>query len=246
MLIHTNPQVLSFSSLDRFPNVICRVSTRMSGDLWMKKHPFKSALPILLPIRADTKDLILMEQTHSSVVNVVNRQSGGTQVPQVDGMVTSESRLFLGVNTADCVPLFFFDPIRNLIGVAHAGWRGTIGEIATKMVNTLCELGSKPKDILVAIGPHIGPCCYNVSEDRAKLFSQKYSIDSRVVLYSALDWFIDLGQANRVQLLQEGVLPEHIDAPIVCTCCQNDIYFSYRKDTAKTFGEMLGIIGLLS
>lgn len=187
--------------------------------------------------------LVLMNQVHNNHLVEVGKEQGGCLVKFADGLVTTEKGLFLSVKAADCVPLFFYDPQRKIVAVAHAGWRGTLGKISLGMVKKMQSLGSDPKDVFVAIGPHIGGCCYSVETDRAEIFIQEFK-NGKVVFKEQGVWHLDLGQANKIQLFTSNITELHIDAPVTCTSCQNDRYYSYRKDSQETFGEMLGFIGI--
>ena len=183
-----------------------------------------------------------MNQTHGNTVQMVKNQDI-KEYMHTDGLVTSRANIFLMVNTADCVPIFLYDPKLAAIGIIHAGWKGTLGTIISNTIAKLQDIGSDPKNIYAAIGPHIGGCCYSVNEDRAQVFQALFQ--NNLVVFQENDiWNIDLGLANKLQLLESGVWETHIDAPITCTSCQNHLYFSYRKDSQESFGEMLGIIGM--
>lgn len=146
-------------------------------------------------------------------------------------MVSNQKGVFVGVLVADCVPILMVDPKKRIVAAIHAGWRGTLGNIAASAVKII------GKDIFVSIGPHIGPCCYTVPKDRADSFNDTCTY------FDGANWHLDLGCANRLQLTEAGVPAAHIDTPVVCTSCQSDIFYSYRKDTKEAFGEMLGFVG---
>lgn len=237
MLIINQDYSVTFSLFKQFPQLVCFMSTREAGD-----YSFISTGKVqLYSYRGGEGVIVRMNQVHSSVIKIVKKADNGKYV-QADGLVTLNKRIALAVNTADCVPLFMYDPHNSAIGIVHAGWRGTLGTIALNAVRKLQDIGSDPKNIYVAIGPHIGGCCYSVEVQRANAFNDIF-YDDRIVFQERDTWYIDLGQANKFQLLEAGVLMNHIDAPITCTSCQNELYFSYRKDSPETFGEMLGVIG---
>ncbi len=245
MLIYHENNTITFSLFSAFPDLVCALSTRKIGSLIVHKQLVENALPLTAQIPVALNELVVMEQTHGNLVVTVDEDYAGKFVSGADGLITGQKDLFLTVNTADCVPLFFFDPIKKLVATAHAGWRGTLGRIATEIIAHMLLLDSDPQDILVVIGPHIGTCCYSVPVERAQALKQEFP-QSMGVFQNQNQWYIDLGILNKEQLMQVGVSPKHIEAPIACTSCQNDVYFSYRKDTKNTFGEMLGIIGLRS
>jgi YfiH family protein len=166
-------------------------------------------------------------------------------VANVDGIVTNTG-LPLAVISADCVPLLAVAPKAKLSGVAHAGWRGTIGNIAKNLIDTMVAHGADITDIKVAIGPAIGFECYNVGADRAKLFTDVFGTNADIVVERAGTWFLHLAAANKKQLLDAGVSPEHIDQLAVCTSCHAEGLYSYRKNTDPQYGEIAGVIGFSS
>jgi polyphenol oxidase len=158
-------------------------------------------------------------------------------------LITNCLNLYLGVKTADCVPIFFYVPNNNVIGVVHAGWKSTFTKITDQLIDKLVDQGILVKDIYVLIGPYIHACCYQVDDARVKIFKSIIKTDKIFEKRSGL-FFLDLGKVNRELLLKKGILPSHIEIETDCTCCKNNIYFSYRKDTKETFGEMLSIVGI--
>jgi len=245
MLIKNLNHTISFSLFSEFPKLLCVMSDRTQGDLNVGRLPIENAQTLLDLYQIPLTQFVGMKQVHGVTVQLIDQTNQGTLLPNTDGLVTATPQLFLGVKVADCVPLFFYDPVKKKVGVAHAGWRGTLNNICLNMIRKLQDTGSDPKNIFVGIGPHIGGCCYDVTWERAKLFLEKFR-DPKIAFQNEGKWFLDIGQANKTQLLESGVKSEHIDAPLTCTSCQNDLFFSYRKDSKETFGEMLGIIGIRS
>lgn len=214
-------------------------STRKQGDMQtsQERRAFLKSLAL------DPQRLVLAQQIHGDRIAVVTRKETGGEIPDVDGLVSADQHVILGVRVADCVPLLFVDPKTRSIGAAHAGWRGTVSGIAKGMINTMKSLGAQPKNIVTFIGPHIGMCCYDVSEERSRLFLKTFRNDPKVASLIEGTWHLDLGYANFLTLIDVGILPNHIDGPPTCTSCQVDTFFSYRKDSQKTFGEFMGVIG---
>lgn len=207
--------------LNKFTGVVHGYSSRSFGD--MRNVQARTVFLKSLAIPADA--LLLCKQVHGTEIGAIG-----------DGLVTRKKGEAIGVIVADCVPLLLADPKKKIVAVAHAGWRGTLGNIAKEAV---LAMDSDAKDIFVSIGPHIGACCYTVPRARANSFSGKCTY------FDGADWHLDLGQANRMQLMEVGILREHIDAPVVCTSCQSDIFYSYRKDSKESFGEILAVISLI-
>jgi polyphenol oxidase len=172
---------------------------------------------------------------------------------KADAMITRKRGVVLAISTADCVPLLFYDPITQAIGVAHAGWRGTARGIAAATVAAMVEqFGSKPADIYTGIGPSIGSCCYEVSEEVRQIFlgqqdfeewptEQGYrtlvaesAVFETVRLPTRESLRLNLWETNRQQLLLAGLVPEHIELPELCTSCAKDRFFSHRAEQGRT------------
>lgn len=220
--------------------VVHGYSSRALGD---GRKPENAKIFVKQVTGKDMK-MLRAQQVHGAAVAMVGADSPAV-IPAVDGLVTTASDIALEVHVADCVPLLFVDPASGISAVAHAGWRGTYGRIARNTVAKMVEAGATAGQIRVSVGPHIGRCCYVVDEERAKSFLEEFGSDERIAGVSSGGWYLDLGQVNRNELLAAGITEEHIDAPVFCTSCQIDTFFSYRKDTKETFGEMIGIIGFV-
>ncbi len=186
------------------------------------------------------KDAVAAEQVHGNTIAVVSLKDAGSVIPSVDGLV-SRDPVCLVVHVADCVPILAWDEDASVVGAAHAGWKGTMGHIAGNLITAMQKEGADAKKIHVSIGPHIGMCCYDVSGERAERFLQEFGT-AKVASFFENAWHVDIGWANYSELMRVGILPEHISAPIVCTSCQVDRYFSYRKDSNDTFGEQMGAV----
>ncbi len=186
-------------------------------------------------------ELAMVRQIHSATV--LRAGPGfGQGLAEADGIITNEPGLLLAVQAADCVPVLVADPIRRTAGAFHAGWRGTAaGIIRTGIAAMQADFASRPEDLLVAIGPSIGPCCYAVGGDLQPHFAPDLFTDRNG------NTFLDLWEANRRQALEMGVPPTQITLAAQCTACtlrpdQSRRYFSHRADAART-GRGAGIIG---
>lgn len=208
------------SLLSKFPGIVHGYSTRDLGD--MRNQNTRESF--LTHLGISTGSLQLSKQIHSSMIGVNG-----------DGLVSRIKGEAVGVVVADCVPLLLLDSKKKIVAAVHAGWKGTLGNIAKQAV---LKMNSDPKNLFVSIGPHIGSCCYTVPRVRADSFS------SQCTYFDGDDWHLDLGLANRFQLMEAGIPSAHIDAPIVCTSCQIDRFYSYRKDTKESFGEILAVIAV--
>lgn len=160
-----------------------------------------------------------------------------------DACISNHAEVSLSLTTADCVPIFFHDPKAGAVGLAHAGWRGTVNGIAARVVEEMtAKLGSRPENVRVGLGPAIGPCCFEVGPEVAQEFHSQYGQQSWVEQRGA-KWHIDLHQANRVWLERAGVSQENVRSCPLCTCCRADLFYSWRRESGKT-GRLLSAIAL--
>lgn len=177
---------------------------------------------------------------HSNAVAVV-KDTAVSLITETDGLVTDQAGLILSLTVADCAPIYFCDPARRAVGLAHAGWKGVAGNIASEVVAKMqAAFASRPEDILVWVGPHIRKCHFEVQADVASQFADfGDSIDSREGKLR-----VDLSAIIRTQLLEAGVRPEHVSFSPECTFCEDTKYFSYRRDKPARLEAMVAYIGL--
>lgn len=204
-------------------------------------------------INIDVKNLVLTNQIHEDLVVVVDEKDRGkgfdleSDLMGVDGFVTNAKDVALVTFYADCVPLYFLDPVKKVIGLSHAGWRGTVKKIGAKTIAKMQAVyGSRPEDILGAIGPSIGGCCFEVSEDVKIEVEKSFShdiIDKIVVKRDSSKYLIDLWAANEAVMLEAGMKQEHITKTDVCTMCHKEEMFSHRGSNGKR-GSMVAIMSL--
>jgi len=182
-------------------------------------------------LRISESNLISPSQTHTS--NVVVANSDIKNYPDTDGLIAVSSNIAIFLNFADCTPLIFYDDKKNVGAVSHAGWRGTAGNIATKTIEKLVsEFGSKRENISAAIGPAISMCCYNVGEEVYTKLKSTVNDFSGMYEIREGEIFVDLKKINAKQIEECGV--RNIDIAPYCTCCNNELFYSYRKENATT------------
>lgn len=194
-------------------------------------------------LNVDSKTLVAAEQVHGTKVARVFKENIGRgaldyndSLKGYDGLITNVPNVPLFAFFADCVPIFLADYDKKAIGIVHAGWKGTLGNIAGKSISSMKkEFGSNPKDIVAVIGPHIGVDCYEVSQDIIAIV-QAMDVDSN---YFIKDNHIDLGLIIKWQLENIGLLNIELDDH--CTSCNLDLFYSHRKESGKT-GRMAGMI----
>ncbi len=181
------------------------------------------------------------ELEHGNNIKIVSAADKGQIVPHVDGLITSEKGVYLSITVADCLPITLYDSKKSILCLLHAGWRGLENRIIDKALTTLTETyGVNAAELLVGIGPAIGPCHYEVSKDVAEKFSQY----SDVVIERDSKIFLDLKKVAQNQLTNLGVQALNIETSDVCTYCQSDIYFSHRKDQSDPVQAMIVVVGM--
>jgi len=263
---------LTFPSFDRIPSLYHAFSTRkggVSGGIYSSMnlnfdrgdeviHVLQNYTILCDAVGIDPITLVFSDQTHTSNIVAAAREDCGKGLVRpktwkdVDGLVTKDPEVSLVTLYADCVPLFFADPVKRVVATAHAGWKGTVLAIASKMVDVmktrfLCD----PKDILVGIGPSIGICCFEVDETTADAFqSLPASVTEGCIRKrsgsagsSGSKYDISLQEINRNLLLQAGVTMDHIEIADICTKCNHEWLFSHRATNGQR-GGMAAIIGL--
>jgi YfiH family protein len=176
---------------------------------------------------------VTTSQVHQTDVacadDVLAESPGACAIGNADALIARRNDVSLAMNFADCVPILVADPRSDAIGLAHAGWRGTFGGVAGEIVRALRDrYGSRPAHLLVAIGPSIGPCCYEVGTELVERARQLWPWSDKVAIRSARGWNLDLWEANVRQLVDLGVPRENIELTAVCTSCNNHDFFSHR------------------
>ncbi len=221
------------------------------------RRRFQSALG------ASDLKLVALKQFHSDVVRLFD--AAPVEPCRGDASATNRAGLLLGIQTADCAPILLVDPKKRAVAAVHAGWRGTLRRIVVKAIGQMhMQFGTKPSDLLAAIGPAIGGCCYEVGTEVAVEFKSQFP--------NASEWFdelrtgdepnplqwlnrmppghqpppkhvlLDLRKANRAQLLDAGLRAQNIFVSDLCTACRRDLLFSYRKEGALS-GRLISVIG---
>lgn len=193
-------------------------------------------------------DMVYSHQTHTTNVLRVTREHAGMgftvtrNFHDVDGFVTDVPGLMLVTAYADCVPLYFADTRLHVIGLSHSGWRGTVNNMAQATVDKMSyEFGSRPCDIAAFIGPSICASCYEIGDDVARNFRDRYGAESEKILTkkeaaSEDKYYLNLHAANRINMLNSGISPQNIHVTDICTCCNPELLFSHRASKGKRGG----------
>ncbi|KRE90438.1 multicopper polyphenol oxidase [Paenibacillus sp. Soil766] len=269
-----HPVLLPIASwMSLFPEITAGFSTRLGG---VSQAPF-STLNLGLHVNDNQDDVVrnrelvadavgqsfasftYAEQVHGKDIAIVslNEQGMGRDCREKalqakDGFITNEQGIVLCAQFADCVPLYFYDPVKRAVGLAHAGWKGTVLNISMATISLMTHtFGSRPSDIRAAIGPSIGVCCYEVDQtvaSRVRLVIEETQITSEEQKAIITDkgnekYMLNLQLLNQKLIEQAGILSSHIEVTQLCTSCRTDLFFSHRKEGGST-GRMIAWIGL--
>lgn len=203
-------------------------------------------------MNTDMDCFVFTDQTHTTNVRRVTAADAGKGLTReldysdIDGLITNEPGLVLSTFFADCVPLYFVDPVRKAVGMSHSGWRGTVGRMGAVTIRAMeTEYGTNPKDLICAIGPSICQDCYEVSGDVAEVFKKEFEGHASEILIEKENrkYQLDLWRANEIVLTDAGVREEYIAVTNICTCCNSQILFSHRASCGKR-GNMGGFLYL--
>lgn len=212
-----------------------------------KKHAFgtrKGGEAYVSALGVPEGRLLTLRQVHRADVLVFEGDARILTHPlPYDAVITNKKRVALAISTADCLPILMLDRSKKVIGAVHAGWRGMWGGVIQRAVRTMIEaFKSSPGDILVGIGPGIGPCCYEVGTEVVSLFQNFSDTPQEFIQERKGRTYLDLSRAAQLELHQVGIPPENIETIPLCTACREDLFFSYRRD-GKT-GRQLSFIML--
>lgn len=243
---------LTFKELDKIPFISHSFSTRIGG---VSKECFRS-----LNMGFKTKDSIdniyenyklfcestnsnresmsFLNQVHSTNIKNVLKENI-SQIENFDASITNIPGITLVTFHADCVPIYVIDPIKKSIGLAHAGWRGTVNGISEKLVDQMCtQFGSNPQDLICFIGPSIHKCCFEIQEDIVENFEK---IDKSLITRENNKIYADIAESNRIKLIRCKIKEENIISSDLCTKCNSDLFFSNRAH-GNNRGTMIATI----
>ena len=197
-------------------------------------------------LEMEAGSVVSAQQMHGDNVVVVSPENRGKTLPGTDALISAVPGIVLLLRFADCVPISLYAPREGVLGLAHAGWRGTVSNIVGKTVRAMVStFGCEPEGILAGLGPSIGPCCYQVGEEVMR--RARRSLPSAETFFSNHDAqgraYLDLWRANDVLLREAGVI--HVESAELCTCCHQHEFFSHRGEAGRT-GRFAVLLGLRS
>ncbi|MBI4067506.1 peptidoglycan editing factor PgeF [Candidatus Gottesmanbacteria bacterium] len=234
--------MIKSSNLNQFKGLFHGFSTISDGNFKTLEQKAVTSLGFA------NKSLILAEQVHGNKIGIVSNNVSET-LKDVDGLVTKIKGLILGIKAADCLPIILYEPMSEIIGIAHAGWRGTLVNISQNIVISMEQLGANRKNIIAVLGPHIRDCCYIIDEQRKNLFEQRLAsqgLPLRGYLTSKNNkFYLSLAKINIDQLKRVGLKKTNIEEIRLCTYHRPELFFSFRRQ-AKESGRMLNFLCLLT
>lgn len=233
-----------------FPDLdlVCAFSSRIHGNMSLfyvnTRESLNNRKIFLDNLGIDYRNLACAKQIHASRVRYVNEEDRGKgalsyedSLADTDALITDKRNLPLAVFTADCLSVFLYDPKTAAIGLIHAGWRSSRERITTKAIKLMeQQFNTKAKDVHVGFGPSIRICCYGVKKEFNDLFPNELTERGG-------HYYLDLVKVNKQQVLDLGVKDEHIFDSGICTSCQNQDFFSYRKES-NICGRIMSVVML--
>ncbi len=209
---------------------------------WNQKNIFKDLSKVL---NLSEEKIYRLKQVHGNkVISIKNQDYKEICKEEKDGLITDVKGIVLASYHADCVPLYFHDPVKEAIGLAHAGWKGTLNNISKSLVEKMQkEYKSNIKDIRVAIGPSICLFCYEIGEELVEEFLNKYENKNNLIVEKDKKYYLNLWLANKINLIEMGIEEKNIYESEYCTSCNIDKLYSYRKEKA-TKNRMIAAIQL--
>lgn len=226
-------RLVTVPHLAALPGLVHGFEQRLGPAGWESREAGRARMTAAL---APVGRLLLLKQMHGTAVQAAPWE--GT--PEADASVAEAPGLLLGIETADCLPVLIVDSRRRVVAAAHAGWRGTASGVTAQAVGALLARGSDPGDLLAALGPGIGPCCYEVGPE----LRQAFGAGGEELFRPGSNGkpHLDVRAANRRQLLSAGLRPECILSLDDCTFCRSDLYYSFRRE-GKGAGRMISFVG---
>lgn len=230
----------------KYKNLVWGVSEKSDGNMKFNGDEndnlvAKNRKQFFTKFRVDYNKVVSADLQNRDNIKVADGGDAGEFIKNTDGLVTDEKNLFLTITVADCLPIYFFDSKKEVVGLVHIGWREAKKNIVSEMIKLMIKnFSSNPEDILIYIGPHIQKCHFEVRDDMINKFKEY----KNAVIERDNKVFINLSEVVTMQLLEVGILSKNIEISQECTYCSENKYFSYRRDKLKNLEAMVAYIGL--
>lgn len=243
-----------FSNLKNFPEITHGISLKAVGNMKFQESPneekvINARTDFVKNLKIAPENVVVAKLVHGKNITMVKASDRGkgftnyaTAIDQTDGLITNEPNVFLMLTVADCLPILAYDPVKKIVGLIHAGWRGILHGIVNEMVAKFEELGSCAEDLVIGIGPSLCQRHFVVKNDVRERFEAKYP---RAVLVRNHDGYVDLRRCVTDDLIRLGVSKANLEVSKECTKCNNYYFSSYRFDKEQTIFQA-AIIGLNS
>lgn len=221
--------------------VIALISQKKDGQMIVRsKRETQNRRKFLKKYGIGLEEVVTAGLVHGKKVKRINQRK--QKAVQTDGLVTDKKRVFLSVTVSDCLPIYFFDPDKKAVGIAHAGWRGLVKNIPQGVVQKMeKEFQSNPQNILLVVGPGLSFCHFEIKED----VLQKFKDFPEAIIKKENKFFLDPKKVALKELQASGIKRENITISPECTFCLKNKYFSYRRDAPDKVSSMLAVIGLV-
>jgi len=234
-----------FEVFKNYSNLIIGFSEKKDGPM---KNSVQNRKKFFNKLKIDKELIVRADLVHKNKVKIIPKKGAGRLIEKTDGLITKEKNIFLTITTADCLPIFIYDPKKEIIGLIHGGWRSLAGNILKEAINKIINnFKSNPAHILIGIGPGISQCHFEIKfeaeKDPLQKLCDRIIFAQGVVLKRDNKIFLDLKELARLQLIELGIKEENIEISSECTFCLKDKYFSYRRDKPEQIKTMLAIIG---
>jgi YfiH family protein len=228
----------------KYPEIIAGMSEKKDGSMRLfqdgilKKDYINNRRKYFQKIGINYENVISAQLVNGIEVAVIKKNKKKI-IPQADALIAREKEIYLSITVADCLPIFFYDFQAKIIGLAHAGWRGIAGGIIQKTIKKMVSLGGNPQNMVVAVGPGINRCHFEIKKDVLKKFKQY----NKFVEKRNNKYWLDLRGIVQKQLRANGIREKNIENKNECTFCQKEKYFSYRRDGSQNISLLTSVIG---
>lgn len=202
---------------------------------------------LAIELNLDTSKIFIPYQTHGSRIGVIDEDflidTAKDKLSGIDALITNLKNICIGITTADCVPIFLYDPVQEVTGIAHAGWKGICARIAEETVLKMGEnYNSRPEDIFAVIGPSISGQVYQVGDELIDIFREAGHSTDNLFIRRKDGLFFDIWQASKTQLTETGINPDHIEISGHCTYTEDKLFFSARRQGIKSGRMFSGMV----